>query len=61
MRYRITIDFDADRELTEQEIEGLLFDLQPQIEEPRIQGDEGAEDAEWRSSNIDIQITKQPA
>lgn len=57
MRYRITIDFEADRPLTHQEIDGLVMDISPQIEEPRVYDpEEGSVDAEWKSSNIDISI-----
>lgn len=57
MHYRIVIDFDADRLLTEDEINGLIMDLSPQIEEPRVYDpEEGSVDAEWKSDNIAISL-----
>lgn len=57
MHYRIAIEFDADRLLTEDEINGLIMDIAPQIEEPRVyDSEEGAVDAEWKSSNIAISL-----
>lgn len=58
MRYRITIDFDADRALTEEEIDGLVMDISPQVEEPRVYDHQAglSVDAEWRSDNISISL-----
>jgi hypothetical protein len=63
VRYRAIITFTADRPLTRAEMDGLLGDLYPQIEEPQVKNDDPAAiddrmDAEWSSSDIDIDLDR---
>lgn len=55
MKYTIEVSFNADRELTQMELDQLLFALSVQIEEPvNAQGD----DEEFTTSEITVEVWK---
>jgi hypothetical protein len=58
-RYKIETTFDADRELTQQEIDSLIACVETQVQEPvvldSVDGD--WDTAEWDSSNVAAVVT----
>lgn len=57
-RYEYTVfgSFASDKELSGKDIDNLQGMISLQIEEPQEYGENGMEDAEWSSSNVEVYI-----
>ena len=59
VRYIMTVEFDAERELTDHELDSLQTTVYTQVSEPQVLADPDADwvDAEYWTQNVDVQTS----